>query len=151
MEKTLSVTAIEHGVVIDHIPAGQAVKLLNLLGLVSHKNTITLGLNLQSKHHGLKDIIKIEARHLTDNNLHEIAILAPNATINVIENYKVVKKIQDSPPKEIEGLLDCPNKNCITNNDSAASHFYVNNHADKIVLLCKFCEKEFSRDELKLI
>ena len=32
MEKTLSVSAIEHGVAIDHIPAGQEIRLVSLLG-----------------------------------------------------------------------------------------------------------------------
>ena len=44
MSKTLSVTAIENGVVIDHIPAGQAIRIISLLGLAAHKNQVTIGL-----------------------------------------------------------------------------------------------------------
>lgn len=150
MEKTLSVSAIEHGVSIDHIPSGQAIRLINLLGLGQHKNKITIGLNLQSKEQGLKDIIKIQNRTLTEQEQHEVAIVAPNATINFIENYKVVKKIKTSPPATIVGLLECLNPICITNQEPMASYFYVKQSKEEIRLLCKFCEKTYAREELRL-
>lgn len=150
MEKTLSVSAIEHGVSIDHIPAGQAIRLVSLLGLVNHKNQITIGLNLHSKQQGLKDIIKIQGRNLTEQEQHEVAIIAPNATINFIENYQVVKKIKTSPPEKIIGLLTCPNPTCITNQEPMASHFYVKQAREGVRLICKFCEKSYAREEVKL-
>ncbi len=150
MEKTLSVNAIEHGVSIDHIPAGQAIRLISLLGLVQHRNKITIGLNLQSKGQGLKDIIKIQNRNLSEQEQHEVAIIAPNATINFIENYKVIKKIKTSPPESIVGLVECPNPICITNQEPMNSHFYVKQTKDGVRLLCKFCEKSYAREEVKL-
>ena len=150
MEKTLSVSAIEHGVAIDHIPAGQAIRLVSLLGLVNHKNQITIGLNLQSKQQGLKDIIKIHSRHLTEQEQHEVAIIAPNATINVIEHYQVIKKIKTSSPEKIVGLLTCPNPTCITNQEPMSSYFHVKNIREGVRLVCKFCEKSYAREEVKL-
>lgn len=149
MEKTLSVSAIEHGVSIDHIPAGQAIRIVTLLGLASHKNKITIGLNLQSKQQGLKDIIKIQNRKLSEQEQHEVALIAPNATINFIENYQVIKKIKTSPPEYIVDHMRCPNPTCITNQDPMSSYFYVKQSNGCIRLICKFCEKSYAREEVK--
>ena len=65
MIKTRLVSAIDNGVVIDHIPAGQSLKIMRLLHAVNSKQRVTLGLNLRSKTLKLKDLIKIENRALT--------------------------------------------------------------------------------------
>lgn len=150
MQKTLPVTAIEHGIVIDHIPAGQAVRIISLLGLADHRNKVTIGLNLHSKSYGLKDLIKMENRKLTEREQHEIAVFAPRASINVIENFKVVEKIQSTLPEAVMGLMVCPNPICISNQDPISSHFYLRHQKDhNVELQCHYCEKVFSRDEVK--
>src|SRR3990167_4815959 len=111
MEKTLSVTAINNGTVIDHIPAGQAITILRLLKLVDHKNQITIGLNLMGSR-GLKDLIKMENRYLSEREAHEIAIFAPDATINVIKDFKVIKKQSALLPETIVDIMRCPNPRC---------------------------------------
>ena len=59
MEKHLKVSAIKEGTVIDHIPADQLFKVIDILGLSKIPNQITFGTNLDSKLLGKKAIIKI--------------------------------------------------------------------------------------------
>ena len=85
--RAFKVYAIEDGTVIDHIQAGRAMKIISILKLASHKNTVTVGLNFGSDHLGRKDIIKVEDRELTPEEANRVAIFAPKATINIIRNF----------------------------------------------------------------
>lgn len=151
MEKTLSVSAIKEGIVIDHIPIGQALKIIGLLKLADNATQVTVGLNLKSKSMGLKDLIKVENCILSSAHAAEIAILASTATINVIENYKVAKKFQVEMPEAISSLLACPNPRCITQTEPIRTLFTVEENHNCILLRCRFCEKIFSRDAAREI
>jgi aspartate carbamoyltransferase regulatory subunit len=144
--KSLSVSAIENGTVIDHILAGQALRIVRLLSLAASKHKVTLGLNLTSCSMRIKDIIKIEHREITIPEANQIAIFAPNATINIIQNYQLVKKFRVQLPQYIQKCLTCPNPRCISNSDPMETHFYVNGHGENVELYCKYCEKSFSHD-----
>jgi aspartate carbamoyltransferase regulatory subunit len=149
MKKTLSVPAINEGTVIDHIPAGSALIIIQLLNVQQYKNKTTIGLNLSSQSMGEKDIIKIENRYLTDKEAQEIAIFAPQATINIIKDYKIEKKIKTHLPEIVESILVCPNKCCVTHILPNHSAFLVEEFKNKIYLRCKYCEKVFERQEIK--
>lgn len=149
MSKTLAVAAIKNGTVIDHIPVGQALRIIQLLNLVQNKHKVTVGLNLPSKQLRCKDLIKIENRILSDAEANEVTIFAPDATINIIENFEVSKKITTSLPATIVGVFVCPNPVCITRAEAVASYFYVEQHARYMKLTCKYCERQFDRDQVK--
>jgi aspartate carbamoyltransferase regulatory subunit len=149
MAKTLSVTAIKEGTVIDHIPTGQAFIIFQLLKLSQGKHRISLGLNFTSSSMGLKDLIKIENRALTEQEVHDIAVFVPQATINIIKNYKVASKIPAKLPKAISRILACPNPCCITHCESIDTLFHVEEHKQQVRLRCQFCEKIFERHEIK--
>lgn len=147
-ENQLLVNALQSGTVIDHIPAGQAWKIVSRLKILKHKYCVTLGLNLTSARMGLKDLIKIEEKALTKEEMSQVGIFAPDATINIVENYKIVAKEKAALPKTIAGVLVCPNAKCITNFVKGVSCFSVKAHKDEIYLTCRFCEKDFKRDEV---
>ena len=149
MEKTLSVSAINDGTVIDHITPGGALTIVHLLKIIASQYQVTVGINLSSRSMGLKDLIKIENRKLTKKEVHEIAVFAPNATINFVKNYKIEKKIKASLPDIVEKILVCPNRYCITNSEALDSCFFVEEFKNKIKLRCKYCEKNFEREEIK--
>jgi aspartate carbamoyltransferase regulatory subunit len=149
VKKTLSVAAIKEGTVIDHITAGQALSIIELLKLNEHHLAITIGLNLPSQTMGTKDLIKIENRFLTEKESHDIAVFAPKATISIIRSYKVEKKIEAHLPEIIQGILICPNPKCITHAEPVHSAFFVEEFKAKIHLRCKYCEKFFERDDFK--
>lgn len=149
MNKTLSVAAIKNGTVIDHIPTGQALRIIRLLNLTNSKHKITLGLNLPSKSMGHKDLIKIEARLLSEAEASDIIVFAPKAIINIIENFEVTKKISTRLPEIIKGVFLCPNLVCITHTEPIPSFFYIEEQSKRIKLICKYCEKQFDRDQVK--
>ena len=56
--KELVVSALENGTVLDHIPAENVYKALDILNLKGIESQITIGINLASKIYGRKGIIK---------------------------------------------------------------------------------------------
>jgi aspartate carbamoyltransferase regulatory subunit len=149
MAKTLSVAAIKEGTVIDHIPAGSALIILQLLELLQGKHRVSLGINLSSSSRGFKDLIKIENRALTEKEAHDIAVFAPQATISIIKNYKVASKIPAKLPKAVARILICPNLRCITRCEHIETLFHVEEHKQQVELRCHYCEKIFERNEIK--
>lgn len=143
-DSKLQVEAIKCGTVIDHIPAQIGFKLLTLFKLTKTDQRITIGLNLPSHQQGRKDLIKIENTFLTDDQVNQLALYAPQATVNRIDQYEVVGKSHPSLPEYIENVLRCPNSNCISHNEPVSSYFSVHKRAGKICLKCKYCEKEFA-------
>ena len=139
--KELVVSALENGTVLDHIPAENVYKALRILNLKGIENQITIGINLNSKQHGKKGIIKIADKFFEDNELNRLALLAPEATVNVIRDFKVVEKKKVELPKEIFGIAKCRNPKCVTNHQPITTRFTVNVKGNETSLLCHYCEK----------
>lgn len=97
-DNKLQVEAIKRGTVIDHIPAQIGFKLLSLFKLTETDQRITIGLNLPSGEMGRKDLIKIENTFLSEDQVDQLALYAPQATVNRIDNYEVVGKSRPSLP-----------------------------------------------------
>ncbi|SQC21147.1 aspartate carbamoyltransferase [Klebsiella pneumoniae] len=95
-DNKLQVEAIKRGTVIDHIPAQVGFKLLTLFKLTETDQRITIGLNLPSGEMGRKDLIKIENTFLTDEQVNQLSLYAPQATVNRIDDYEVVGKSRPS-------------------------------------------------------
>lgn len=147
-EKTLSVSAIKDGTVIDHIRAGAAFKIIKILRLTANDNRVTVGLNLKSGSFKLKDIIKTENTFLSEAQCAQIAVFSPAATVNVIKGYKVVKKFKVQMPEAIASVLSCANSRCVTNLQKVSTLFIVEENNSQVLLRCRHCEKLFSRDQI---
>ncbi len=144
----LLVEAIANGTVIDHIAPGQAMNILRLFKFLGKHNHITVGFNLRSGELGSKDIIKISDVTFSPSETEQLAILAPNATINVISNYKVIDKYDLRLPNETIGAFKCPNSNCITHVEEAATprfKIFVNSNQE-VMMRCHYCERVFTRE-----
>ncbi len=113
-ERQLLVSKIENGIVIDHIPAGHAFQVLKLLKLPADARAL-IAQNVDSGSMGSKDLIKIEGTYLTSNEIDIIAFVAPEATLNIINNWQVKEKRRISLPEILEGAFNCPNTLCPTN------------------------------------
>ena len=146
----LQVSALCNGTVIDHIPADKLFAVVNLLDIPSMGNNVTIGYNLESKKLGKKGLIKISDRFFTDDEINKISVIAPNVVLNTIRDYNVVEKREVKMPDEIHNIIKCNNLNCITNNEPMETHFYVANR-DTHTLKCRYCEKEVSLDDIKLL
>ena len=139
--KELVVSALENGTVLDHIPADNVYKAIDILGLKGVESQITIGINLASKLSGRKGIIKIADRFFEDEDLNKLALIAPKATVNIIKDFKVVEKKKITMPKEIIGIAKCMNPKCVTNHQPIKTRFTTLVKGDEISLLCHFCEK----------
>jgi aspartate carbamoyltransferase regulatory subunit len=150
-EKEFKVTAIKDGTVIDHIPSKQLFKVIEILGLENYANQITFGMNLESKKWGNKAIVKIADRFFEDDDINRIALIAPQAKLNIIRDYKVVEKRRVTIPETLTGIAKCVNPYCITNHQPVATRFSVQPTDNGIALTCHYCEKTTDNQTLKII
>jgi len=148
--KQLSVSAIESGTVIDHIPANTLFKVISILGLDHIDSQITFGTNLESKKLGRKAIIKISGKFFEDNDINRIALVAPEAKLNIIKDYEVVEKKVVEVPDEIVGIAKCMNPKCITNYEKVTTRFRVVSKKN-VALKCHYCEKITNQENLQII
>jgi aspartate carbamoyltransferase regulatory subunit len=139
-ETELRVSKIKDGTVIDHITGGHALDVVKILGISGRdRGPLTIAINVPSKLLKTKDIIKIEGRELNPQEVHKIALLAPHATINIIRNYKVVKKQEVKLPNAIDDIIKCANPACISNsNEPVKAKFYVDCE-EPLLLKCHYC------------
>lgn len=146
----LVVEKIENGTVIDHIPAGIGLKVLEILKIDGNYGArVALMMNVPSKKIGKKDIVKVEGKTLDDKAVNRIALIAPNATLNIIRNSEVVEKKIVQLPKELHGVSKCPNPQCITNIEPIETVFRMESMGGT-KFRCAFCEMAFEPKELLL-
>ena len=132
----VNIDAIENGYVIDHIPAGQAMRVYEILHLSALSCQVAIITNAKSDKKGAKDIIKIN--ELIDLNLDAVAYIAPDATINIIEKGKRVDKKKLTLPTEMVNVIKCPNPRCICNNENIDHIFKLTDK--KGTYRCLYCE-----------
>lgn len=150
-ERQLKVSAIKNGTVLDHIPSDQVFKVIDILGLADTPHPVTFGINLDSKSMGHKGIIKISERLFKDDELNKIALIAPNASINIIKEYEVVEKKRISLPDTVVGIVKCMNPMCVTNHQPIETRFTTIRKGDHTELRCHYCEKAADLKSLKII
>lgn len=146
-KKGLIVSSIENGTVIDHLPPGKAVKIAEMLGLL--QGSVIIGQNLKSTKYGKKDLIKVEDRFLTSEEYNEIALVAPNATVNIIRDFAIKEKRKVNVPDVIEAVALCENANCVSNKERAPSKLLVVNRAP-VELVCHYCGYIMRGEEVRL-
>lgn len=149
-QKELKVSAIKNGTVIDHIPAQNLFKVITLLGLENISNQMTFGTNLESHKFGQKSIIKVADRFFADEEINKIALVAPQAKLNIIKNYEVVEKKMVSVPNEVCGLVKCFNPKCVTNHQPIATRFSIVSESP-LALKCHYCEKVTTEQQMVII
>ncbi|MDR2835213.1 MAG: aspartate carbamoyltransferase regulatory subunit [Bacteroidales bacterium] len=152
MKNELQVKAIKNGTVIDHINAKNLFKIFSILQIENFDTEIFIGNNLESKKFGKKGIIKIANKFPSIDDMNKIALIDPNAIINIIEDYSVVKKINVELPGDIDSFVKCINPKCITNYEKVQTKFKVRqNEIGKIELKCHYCEKITNQDNIEII
>ena len=149
-DKILEVSAIKDGTVIDHIPADSLFKVISILGLDAMDNKITFGSNLESKKLGRKAIIKLSQVFFRDTDINKIALVAPEAKLNIIKNYEVVEKKIVEVPNDIVGIVKCMNPQCVSNSEEIITRFKVVSKKD-IQLKCHYCEKITDKEHMVII
>ncbi len=148
-KRTLRVSKIRDGTVIDHITRGHALDVIKILGINGRSGGIvTIAMNVPSEKLGSKDIVKVEGRELNPEEVDKIALLAPHATINIVRNYRVVEKQRVKLPHLIRGIVKCGNPACISNsNEPIKSMFYVESE-DPLRLRCHYCGRVMEKEDI---
>ncbi len=141
--KELKVQPIKNGTVIDHITPGNALKVLKILKIPENASDsiVSAVMNVESKR-GRKDIVKIENRELKASEVDKIALIAPNATINIIRDYEVAEKHRVVVPDEIVGIVKCANPNCISNSKEPIQPRFIVKSREPLRIKCFYCERE---------
>ncbi len=141
----LKVEKIDNGTVIDHIQAGKGLRVLQILNIqVGYHGKVALLMNTTSSKMGKKDIVKIADKHIDDKTADKIALIAPDASLNIIKNFEVIEKRHVKLRSRLVGVAACPNPNCITNHEKMESEFKLEGNG----IRCFYCERLFKPEEL---
>jgi len=144
------VTAIRNGTVIDHIPSGQGMKVLEMLGVQSSSTVpVSMVMNVPSQKMGTKDIIKVEDRELNQDELNRLALVAPEAHVAIIRAYSVAEKLTINLGEEVVNVARCTFSNCITTNPrEPLPHRLKVRGTEPLDLRCHYCGRPQDLDDL---
>ena len=134
----MNIDSIKDGLVIDHIKAGDAMRIYALLELDKLDCPIAIIKNAQSRKMGKKDIIKIDTK--LDVDLDIIGYVDPNITVNVIENGERVEKKHLKLPPMLRDVIKCKNPRCITTTEQELSHVFKLCDTETRLYRCLYCE-----------
>ncbi len=147
--RTLRVSKIKNGTVIDHITRGHALDVLKILGITSfEEGAVTIAMNVPSKRLGYKDIVKVEGGELDPKEVDRIALLAPHATINIIRDYIVVEKQRVKLPSTLRGIVKCANPTCISNSNEPIQPIFYVEHEEPLLLKCHYCSHIMEKESV---
>ena len=130
---------IENGIVLDHITAGKAMDIYNILKLDKLNCTVAMIKNADSPKMGKKDIIKIST-HM-DIDLDILGYLDPGITVNVIRDGEVAEQKKLALPERVVGVIKCKNPRCITSVEQGIVHEFKLADRKKGVYRCIYCEQ----------
>ena len=134
----MNIDSIKTGIVIDHIKAGEGMKIYNFLNLDELDCSIAIIKNVHSKLMGKKDIIKIDAA--LDVDLNALGYIDSDITINVIEDGVRTEKYHPTLPETITGIIKCKNPRCITTTEQELAHVFKLTDNEKKIYRCLYCE-----------
>ena len=130
---------IKDGIVLDHITAGKAMDIYNILKLGELDCTVAMIKNADSPKLGKKDIIKVGT--LLDLDLDVLGYLDPGITVNVIRDSKVAERRHLALPERVVGVIKCKNPRCITSVEQEIVHEFKLTDREKKIYRCIYCEQ----------
>lgn len=134
----MNIDSIKNGYVIDHIKAGKAMEIYELLNLAELDCQVAIITNAKSKKMGKKDIIKIDK--IIDIDLEKLGFIDPNVTVNIVKNERLTEKRKLSLPEKIVNVAKCKNPRCITSIEKDLDQIFFLTDKEKITYRCKYCE-----------
>lgn len=134
----MNIDSITNGIVIDHITAGCAMSLYELLGLDNIDSSVAIIKNVSSRKLGKKDIIKIDGE--TQINFDLIGYVDPHATVNIIKDGVLCEKKSIEMPERLINVLKCKNPRCITSVEQELTQIFKLTDKENKVYRCLYCE-----------
>lgn len=140
----MNIDSIKNGYVIDHIKAGNAMRIYDLLKLNELDCQVAIITNAKSKKTGRKDIIKIDRDIEID--LEKLGFIDPNVTVNIVKNDSIVEKRKLSLPERIVNVAVCKNPRCITSVEKSLDQVFNLTDKENEVYRCKYCEMSLKKN-----
>ena len=134
----MNVDAIKNGIVIDHIIAGKAMQIYEMLGLDKLDSSVAVIMNVPSEKMGKKDIIKIDKN--IESDLDVLGYISPNITVDIVEDGQVTKKKHIALPEELTDIISCKNPRCITSTEQGIHHIFRLTDREQGVYRCVYCD-----------
>ncbi|MGN1337665.1 MAG: aspartate carbamoyltransferase regulatory subunit [Candidatus Coprovivens sp.] len=134
----MTIDSIKNGYVIDHIAAGNAMRIYELLGLNNYDCQVALITNAKSKKSGKKDIIKIDK--LIDLDFDKLAFIDSNVTVNIVKEDRIIDKKKLELADVIINVAKCNNPRCITSIEHGLDQIFDLTDRCNVVYRCRYCE-----------
>ncbi|MGI6212650.1 MAG: aspartate carbamoyltransferase regulatory subunit [Anaerovoracaceae bacterium] len=134
----MNIDGIKTGTVLDHIKAGKAMEVYDLLGLGGRDCTIAIIQNARSTKYGKKDIIKIDAD--IDIDFKALGYIDTNITVNRIQNGSLVYKMKLDLPEMLTNVIYCNNPRCITSTEQGIDHKFRLVDREHKIYRCVYCD-----------
>lgn len=139
----MNIDTIENGYVIDHITAGNAMKIYELLKLNELECQVALITNAKSKKTKIKDLIKIGK--LIDIDFDKLAFIDPNVTVNIVKDNKIIEKRKLELPEKLVNVTKCKNPRCITSVERDLDQIFNLTNKEKQIYRCIYCEMSLEK------
>ncbi|KFJ06116.1 aspartate carbamoyltransferase regulatory subunit [Bifidobacterium tsurumiense] len=136
----MEVTSINNGIIIDHVPAGTALKVLEYLHIDPASTRLALIMNASSKRFGTKDIIKIEDDK--DIDLDVLGFVAPQATVDIVRGGSITDKVNPRMPEHVINVITCVNPRCVTTTEPGLKQMFHLSHSPRQEYRCDYCDEE---------
>lgn len=134
----MNIDSIKNGIVIDHIEAGKAMEIYEILNLNCLDCQVAIITNARSNKTGKKDIIKIDRN--IDINLETLGFIDPHITVNIVKDDKISEKFHLALPEKVVNVAKCQNPRCITSIEKNLDQIFVLTDKERNVYRCKYCE-----------
>ena len=138
----MNIDSIKNGYVIDHIKAGNGMKIYNYLNLDELNCAVAIIKNVKSNKMERKDIIKIDENIALNTDV--LGYIDPDITINIVKDSKIIDKYHPQLPKEIKNTIKCKNPRCITSIEQELDQVFILTDMENRVYRCKYCESKAS-------
>ena len=138
----MNIDSIKNGFVIDHIEAGKAMRIYEMLHLGELDCQVAIIKNAHSTKMGKKDIIKIDSA--IDLDLDVLGYVSPHITVDVIRDGVRVEKKHIELPDTLTNILRCKNPRCITTTEQEIPHIFRLANAEKREYRCVYCDTKAS-------
>lgn len=136
----MEVTSIQDGIIIDHVPAGTALKVLDYLRIDPATTRLALIMNTTSQRYGSKDIIKIE--DVSDIDLDVLGLVAREATVDIVRGGAIVRKVSPHLPEHVVNVITCKNPRCVTTTERGIDQMFHLTHSERQEYRCDYCDEE---------
>ena len=135
---------IRDGIVLDHITAGNGIRIYDILGLGKLDCTVAMIKNADCSKMGKKDIIKVG--QVIDLDFAVLGYIDPGITVNIIRDGKLLKREHLSLPERVTGIIKCKNPRCITSCEQELEQEFRLTDRENKVYRCVYCDSEAPRD-----